>query len=81
MGDNTGSAWRRRAACAGQGELFFDDACTDAAKTICAACPVREECLEHALRLPERYGVWGGATVEERRGIRRRRNPGRAGEW
>jgi WhiB family transcriptional regulator, redox-sensing transcriptional regulator len=33
---------------------------------VCAGCPVRAACLEHALRTRERFGVWGGLTEEER---------------
>lgn len=33
---------------------------------ICQACPVISECLAHALKVPEMYGVWGGTTVEQR---------------
>lgn len=37
------------------------------AKKICASCSVRSECLEWALSHGEKWGVWGGLTVEERR--------------
>ncbi|QBI56868.1 WhiB family transcriptional regulator [Streptomonospora litoralis] len=43
------------------------------AKQICAGCPVRQECLEHALTVPERHGVWGGLDEDERRKVRRGR--------
>lgn len=36
----------------------------------CEACPVREACASYALAARERYGVWGGLTAEERRGVR-----------
>ncbi|WP_040658156.1 WhiB family transcriptional regulator [Ornithinimicrobium pekingense] len=36
------------------------------AVAICEACPVIRECREHALRVREPYGVWGGMTEEER---------------
>lgn len=36
------------------------------AKQICAACPVRNRCLEVSLVSREPYGVWGGLTEEER---------------
>ncbi len=36
------------------------------AKTLCSRCPVIEQCLEHALRVKEPYGVWGGLTPGER---------------
>lgn len=37
------------------------------AKRLCAGCPVRRRCLEHALAVAEPYGVWGGLTETERR--------------
>lgn len=47
---------------------------TAPAKAICAKCPVRIECLEHAIALSEKLGVWGGASERERRRIRRVRS-------
>ena len=38
----------------------------DRAKAICRCCPVIAECLDHALRVREPYGVWGGHTEDER---------------
>jgi WhiB family redox-sensing transcriptional regulator len=55
--------------------VFFNDdmlrgpekqARESAAKKICTACPIKTECLEHALAVPENFGVWGGLTEEER---------------
>ena len=43
------------------------------AKTVCAACPVRAECLTYAVSRPEKYGTWGGLNEEERASERRRR--------
>jgi WhiB family transcriptional regulator, redox-sensing transcriptional regulator len=43
------------------------------AKAMCAQCPVIEECLDHAMRVREPYGVWGGLTAEERNQLQRRR--------
>lgn len=37
-----------------------------AAKQICATCPVRADCLQHALDHNETVGVWGGLTAYER---------------
>ena len=37
-----------------------------AAKAVCAGCPVRRECLDHALTSGEPYGVWGGLSEGER---------------
>lgn len=36
------------------------------ATAICATCEVRNDCLSHALRHDERYGIWGGLTDGER---------------
>ena len=37
-----------------------------AAKEVCMNCPVRAQCAEHALRVHEPYGVWGGLTEDDR---------------
>lgn len=43
------------------------------ALVVCAKCPVREDCLEHALETEERHGIWGGMTERQRaREIKRR---------
>ncbi len=42
----------------------------DAAKAVCARCPVREACLIHALVAGEDYGVWGGLDELERKAVR-----------
>ncbi|MER7758179.1 WhiB family transcriptional regulator [Streptomyces sp. NPDC097619] len=71
--------WQLRAACreVGPGRFFHPEgergedrsARDHAAKKVCAACPVRAQCLRHALRVQEPYGVWGGLTEEERRAV------------
>ena len=38
----------------------------EAAKAICAECPVLQRCREHALTVREPYGIWGGMSEEER---------------
>jgi WhiB family redox-sensing transcriptional regulator len=43
------------------------------ARSICADCPVKEPCLEYALRNRIDHGVWGGASERERRRILKRR--------
>ncbi len=43
------------------------------AKRVCAECPLRLECLDEALRLMVRYGIWGGLNRDERLRERRRR--------
>lgn len=42
------------------------------ARAVCAWCPVRTACLEHALSAGEDAGVWAGTTPDERRAMRRR---------
>lgn len=39
------------------------------ARSICADCPVKEPCLEYALRNRIDHGVWGGTSERERRRI------------
>lgn len=67
--------WMRQAACKGAAaELFFPEEVGGAssnlaseAKRVCwTQCPVREECLEHAIVNRERHGVWGGLAPRER---------------
>lgn len=68
--------WQERGNCATlNSEIFFLDggermgvkARKEAkAKAVCVGCPVINECLSHALAVPERFGVWGGTTPEER---------------
>lgn len=33
---------------------------------ICQSCPIREECLDIALRMGEEVGIWGGTLPHER---------------
>jgi WhiB family transcriptional regulator, redox-sensing transcriptional regulator len=72
------TTWRKQAACRGLDvEAFYpiseDEADAAEAKAICAECPVRQACLEHALAHREREGVWGGTTERERRRLVRQR--------
>lgn len=85
-----GEDWRSAAACqATDPDLFFPVSGSgksleqvERAKAICAACPVRPDCLAFALRIGQADGIWGGLTEEERRkpapvsqGERRARTP------
>ena len=51
------------------------------AKKFCGECPVRQQCLEYALKVNEQYGVWGGLTSKERQALQAKgrspRSPGR----
>lgn len=72
----TNQTWRHLSACRGVDPDIFYPANEDeaeAAKSVCAACPVRQPCLEYALTSRERDGVWGGATEKERRRLLRQR--------
>ncbi|MFF7329789.1 WhiB family transcriptional regulator [Streptomyces sp. NPDC008150] len=67
--------WATRAACraADPDELFVEGAAQNRAKAVCGGCPVRTECLSHALDGRIEHGIWGGMTERERRGLLRRR--------
>jgi WhiB family transcriptional regulator, redox-sensing transcriptional regulator len=69
------AGWREEAACRGADlALFFPGRGESAqpARQICARCPVRQECLEFALRHGEVHGIWGGLTERDRRALRTR---------
>lgn len=76
--------WQFDGACRGEdSSLFFapsyfekreeKDGREALAKTICGRCPVRETCLEYALRTHETHGIWGGLNEFERRQLIRQR--------
>lgn len=74
------STWRDHALCRGVDPGIFhpldeeeDERASAAAKAMCAECPVREVCLEHAIAVREKHGVWGGLSARERRRLIRRR--------
>ncbi|MGP3983987.1 WhiB family transcriptional regulator [Streptomyces sp. KR80] len=59
-------------------ELFFPErrrtqdqkeSTTAAAKRVCRHCSVQIQCLATATQLDEPYGIWGGTTPPERRGL------------
>lgn len=66
--------WRRYAACRGMDPNIFyptqrQPVSPDAVAT-CESCPVREPCLDHALR-HEDMGFWGGTSARTREQIRK----------
>ncbi len=76
MIERSTTAWQQAASCRGIDPAIFHpetDEDADEAKAICAMCPVREACLEYALVVREKLGVWGGLTERERRRVLRRR--------
>jgi len=68
--------WQYEGACRSlPTEMFFHPdgergprrkARENAAKAVCASCPVIAACRAHALAAQEPYGIWGGLTEEER---------------
>lgn len=68
-------AWANEALCkkSAPDELFVRGAEQHKAKVVCAACPVRAECLAEALDNGIEWGVWGGLTERERRAVLRKR--------
>lgn len=88
-------SWQLQAACRGRTDLFFHppnerephrSRRETAAKQICHACVVRQECAAFALETCEPYGTWGGMSELERElllaagPVRRGRSRSRAGE-
>jgi WhiB family redox-sensing transcriptional regulator len=53
--------------------LFFpsDGMGVEAARQVCSRCPVRQACLDYAIRNRIEHGVWGGASERARRRITR----------
>jgi WhiB family redox-sensing transcriptional regulator len=64
--------WRALAACKGRDQrLWFprpkDHFAISVARSICATCPVRHECLDSALSASYPVaGIWGGTAEYER---------------
>jgi WhiB family transcriptional regulator, redox-sensing transcriptional regulator len=68
-------SWEERARCGQYDPEIFFDPTTRAerrAKSICAQCPVRLDCLACALTVRAEFGVWGGMNVKERTSLLRR---------
>lgn len=60
-------------------DLWFAEAPEDveAAKALCADCPIRTQCLAQALERSEPWGVWGGQLVLQGVVVPRKRPRGR----
>lgn len=70
-------AWMRLGACVGLDPALFqpergDNANISEAQAVCARCPVRQQCLDHALANKEK-GIWGGTSDRQRQRMRARR--------
>lgn len=67
--------WRTLAKCRGMDpEIFYpergDVVTLRTAKSVCESCPVTGPCLEFALDMNEREGVFGGKSAKQRRELR-----------
>ena len=67
-------SWHSMALCAGvdQEKFFSEDrrrrvTLANEAKRLCRGCPSAEDCLIHALRAREEFGIWAGTS-----GLRRK---------
>ena len=77
-----GADWRAAGACRTvDPDLFFPVAVGGSASSqvnralrICGGCPVRQACLDFAMRTRESAGIWGGTTPEERISVLRARH-------
>ncbi len=68
--------WMHHGSCREEPPARFfpnDGVGVDAARRVCATCPVKAECLEYALVHRIDPGVWGGTSERERRRILKRR--------
>lgn len=68
--------WAKDAACRGMDPALFHSGIgkvTLDAKKVCARCPVKQACGDHALLQDEYDGLWGGLTADERKQLRRLR--------
>jgi len=77
--DTETPTWQQSANCLGvDPDLFFPvrGGSTREAKEVCRGCVVRQECLQYALDNSERFGIWGGLSERERRGLRHRGTAG-----
>ncbi len=67
-----GAGWMKNAACHGVStNIFFtelDEVPSADAQFLCRTCPVREQCLQHAITHDE-DGYWGGTTKAQRDAI------------
>lgn len=82
-----GTEWMSQGRCSGDGKpqeyisamyhAFFPDVGGPgtgmSAKILCMACPVKDECLDYALRNRIKEGIWGGLNERERRKILKQR--------
>lgn len=71
--------WQSEAACQGNGDTVFYHPDYErgenvirrdnAARAICAACPVRLECMASSVIKREKYGFWGASEFEREQAL------------
>lgn len=68
-----------RGPCQDDPDLWFSGDAYDrqTARTVCASCPMKDPCLETAIRNAEQFGIWGGLTPEERSTLIERKGKGK----
>lgn len=69
--------WMVNAQCATTDpNMWFPDhgdlPTAERAKNICRTCPVRQQCLEFALRTEQQTGIWAGLSPKSLRTLRSR---------
>lgn len=68
--------WREQAACKGMPVRWWYPEVGGIAdsrpRELCAGCPVRQECLEDAIRLGDAFGIRAGMSERQRRHYARR---------
>ena len=70
--------WRNEANCLGSDpDMFFPDSkdkrYAKDALAVCRKCEVKDDCLDHAIKNDEKYGIWGGMTPAGRDALSRTR--------
>ena len=69
--------WMQHGNCHSESpEVFFpsDGIGVIRAQQVCMGCPVKAECLDHALNMHIDHGVWGGTSERQRQRMRRDRH-------
>ena len=80
----TEPVWRASAQCRRDNAVYFfapphferkaeKDLREGAARSLCRACPVQQECLEYSIAVQEPHGIWGGLNELERKRLQRKR--------
>lgn len=76
--DSEDVSWMELGNCHGKpeatAELFdpSDIGQIEAKNKWCSNCPVKQQCLDYAMKYGELNGVWGNTTEDERKELRRK---------